>query len=134
MRRFSYSPLWLARSLVGLARHPEWPSSRGRDRPGLLLETPCRIPLRALMSGMLTTLSCQNSLFHRHGSSVAVLVIPKVVSFSFLMFFYNYLFVLTVDVGSPGMACLALFIAMHDQGQKTAFWLMGGGCPGPVVL
>jgi hypothetical protein len=56
MRRFSYSPFWLARSLVGLARHPEWPSSRGRDRPGLLLETPCRVPLRALMSGMLTLL------------------------------------------------------------------------------
>jgi len=54
MRRFSYSPLWLARSLVGLAHNPERPSSRGRDRPGLLLETPYRVPLRALMSGMLT--------------------------------------------------------------------------------
>jgi hypothetical protein len=57
MRRFSYSPLWLARSLVGLVRNPERPSSRGRDRPGLLLETPCRVPLRALMSGMLTRLN-----------------------------------------------------------------------------
>ena len=33
--------LWLARSLVELTCNPERPSSRGRDRPGLLLETPC---------------------------------------------------------------------------------------------
>ena len=54
MRKFSYSPLWLARSLVELTCNPERPSSRGRDRPGLLLKTPCRVPLRELMSGMLT--------------------------------------------------------------------------------
>ena len=54
MKKFSYSPLWLARSLVELTCNPERPSSRGRDRPGLLLETPCRDPPRALMSVMLT--------------------------------------------------------------------------------